>query len=245
MLEGVFLKELGSSNRGDRTGAVDLLGYPLFALDAKDQIKAFVFDSDRMTQYLAVKSLVYLDVPGANSLLKDMIHASALQDCELSKAIDALYISNDKGLDQLAMALLEMEPGGMTFQSLLPVLKKRADFHEVIARVFKSNMFYVPDKEGLPVEQQWKAVAEHAVLEAILSDPKSFVTDEEIKKRILTYASTTHNGLYTLALLTLEKSGQELDYFTEMLNKDGQLPAEKKHVLELIISRIQKGERLK
>jgi hypothetical protein len=47
-----------------------------------------------------------------------------------------------------------------------------------------------------------------------------------------------------MALLILEKSGQDLTYFTEM-QKDSQLPAEKKHVLEKIVSRIQKGERLK
>ena len=244
MLERVFLKQLGSSDPGQQRGAIALLGYPLFALGAADQIKGFVLHSDRMTQYLALKSLVCLDVPGASSLLKDMIRARALLDYELSQAIVALYVSNDKGLDSLAMVLLQIGPGGMTFKSLLPILKKRADYREIVCQVFKSNMFYAPDEEGLPQEQLWKALAEHDLLREIFSAPESFVTDEAIKKKVLMYASTNHNGLYALALLTLEKSGQDLGFFTEM-RKDNQPSAEKKRVLDLIVARIQRGERLK
>jgi hypothetical protein len=69
------------------------------------------------------------------------------------------------------------------------------------------------------------------------------VSDEAIKKKLMTYASNCHQ-LYTMALLILEKSGEDLTYFTEM-QKDSQLPAEKRHVLEKIVSRIQKGGRLK
>ena len=35
------------------------------------------------------------------------------------------------------------------------------------------------------------------------------MTDEAIKKKVSMYAATNHDGLYTLALLTLEKSGQD------------------------------------
>jgi hypothetical protein len=213
-------------------------------LGTADQIKAFVFHADRMTQYLAVRSLVCLDVAGAAHLLRDMILSGALMDYEMSKAIDALFISNYSNLGQLAITVLQMNPGGATFKSLLPGLKKRADYREVISRVFKSNMFYVPDEEGLSTEQRWKAQAEDDLLYEILSDPKPFMADEGIKKKVLMYASATHNSLYRLALLILEKSGQELKYFTDM-QQSSQLPAEKKRTLEKIVSRIQKGERLK
>jgi hypothetical protein len=244
MLERVLLKQLDSSDASQQRSALRSLGYPLFVLDAADRIKAFVFHSDRMTQYLAVRSLVYLDVSGASSLLKDMIRSGALEDYELSQAIDALHVSNDKELDKLAMALLGGNPGGMTFKSLLPILKKRPDYREVVSRVFKSNMFYLPDQEGLPMEQQCKALAEHDLLEEIFSDPRSFMEDKAVKKKVVIYASTNHNNLFTLALLILEKSGQDIDFFTKMA-KDTQLSAQKKQVLDLIIGRIQRGERLK
>ncbi len=244
MLERVFLKQLDSSDASQRRSALRSLGYPLFVSNAADRIKAFVFHSDRMTQYLAVRSLVYLDVAGASGLLTDMIRSGVLMDYQLSEAVQTLYITNDKGLDNLAMALLETNPGGWTFKSLLPVLRKRPDYRDIVSRVFKSSMFDVPDQEGLPMEQQSKALAEYDLLEAIFSDPQSFMADEAIRKKVSMYASTKYNGLYTLALLTLEKSGQDIDFFAEMA-KDSQLPAEKKQVLSLIIARIQKGERLK
>jgi hypothetical protein len=243
-LEEFLRQQLASSNFRQQKGAVDLLGYPLFAVDAADQIKPFVFHPDRMTQYLAVKSLVYLNVAGANHLLDDMILSGALMDYEMSKAIEALYVSNDKNLDRLAMTLLQRKPGGATFKALLPVLKRRDDYRQIVADLFKSNMFSVPDKEDLSMEQRWKARAEHDLLDEIFSDPKSYMADEAIRKKVLIYACTSHTGLYTLALLILEKTGQELTYFTDM-QKDNQLPQEKKHVLEIIVSRIQNGGRLK
>lgn len=243
MLERTFLGQLSSPDEAQQRSALRSLGYPLFVVDAADRVKAFVFHSDRMTQYLAVRSLVYLDVAGANALLKDMIRSSALKDQQLSQAIDALYVSNDRGLDELAMTLVERDPGGMTFKSLLPILKKRADYRDIVRQVFKSGMFYVPDREGLPMEQQWKALAEHDLLEEIVSDPKFFMADDAIKKKVLIYASATHNNLYTLALVALEKSGQDIDFFTEMM-KDSQVPAAKKQVLSQIITRIRKGQRL-
>jgi hypothetical protein len=50
-------------------------------------------------------------------------------------------------------------------------------------------------------------------------------------------------SVYTGALLMLEKSGQELAYFVEM-QKDDQLAAQKRQVLEKIIERIQNGKRM-
>ena len=73
------------------------------------------------------------------------------------------------------------------------------------------------------------------------------MSDEAIKKKVTMYANSNNDNyknLSTLSLLILEKSGQNIDYFTNM-QKDTKLPAEKKRYLESIVSRIQKGERLK
>lgn len=242
-LEGFLMKQLRSSEPSQQKIAVDLLAYPLFAVSAVDEIKPFVFHSDRFTQFLAVKSLVYLDVGGANYLLGDMILSGVLMDYELSLAITALYISNSKNLDSIANALLQKNMGGATFKALLPVLRKRDEYRQIVADTFKSNMFHVPDRNDLPMEQKWKARAEHDLLKEIFSDVHAYMADGEIRKKVLMYASTHHNGLYALPLLILEKSGQDIGYFTEML-KENQLAPQKRHVLELIISRMQKGQRL-
>ena len=241
----ILTKQLASSDSARQESALRTLGYPLFALGAAVQIKAFVFHSDRAIQYLAVRSLVYLDAAGANQLLIDMIGSHGLIDGDLSEAIHALYISNDKDLDRLAIAVLDMNPDGGTFRQLLPVLRKRSDYRQIVGDVFKNNRFLVPDKKELTLEELASANAESALLQEIFAAPASFMRDEAIKNKVLKDAATRQQfDLYTMALLILEKSGQELSYFVDM-QKDNQLPAEKKHVLEKIVSRIQKGERLK
>jgi hypothetical protein len=145
----ILVKQLGSADPARRESALRSLGCPRFALEATDQLKTFIFQKDRMTQWRALEALVCLDVPGANHLLDNLVLTGLLNDYDTARAIHVLYISNDADVDAMAMALL-----------------------------------------------------------------------------------------------ILEKSGQDLTYFTEM-QKDSQLPAEKKHVLEKIVSRIQKGERLK
>lgn len=247
-LEQLFMRQLHSSDGAQQRSALRSLGYPLFAEEAVDEIKAFAFHSDRMTQFLAIKSLVYLDVAGANHLLRDMVLSGALMDYEMSTAVDALYISNDESLDALAMALLARNPGGATFKSLLPILKERTDYREIVKHVFKSNMFYIPDEASLPIEQGRKVLAERALLEEMFSDPKFFLADGEVKKKVLMYAGATcrdlpYETLCAMALFTLEKSGQELGYFTEMLKED-QLTPQKRQRLEKVISRIQNGQRL-
>jgi hypothetical protein len=244
-LEQILMKQLGSLERARREPALALLGYPLFALEAVDQLKTLVFDNDRMIQLFAVKALVCLDAPGANHLLDNVVISGILNDLDAASAINALYISNDQDLNSIAMALVKMNPGPATFLSLLPILKKSPDYRRIIGEAFKNGAFCVPDKDQLTLGELGNLNVENALLNEIFRAPASYMTDGAVKKSVLMYAETRcHFQLYTMALLILEKSGQELEYFTEM-QKDAQLPAEKKHVLEKIVARIQKGERLK
>lgn len=243
-LTRLFVKQLGSSDISQRRSAIRSVGYPLFVRGATDEVKAFVFDEDRVTQLLAVQSLVYLDVPGASNLLYGFVLSGLLDDYDTAKAIKALYISNDDELDRVALAFVKMNRGGRTFKALLPVLRERTDYREIVKDVFKSDMFYVPDKEKMDLNEGWKVSAERDLLEEIFRDPGPFVADDEIRKKVTMYATAAHNRLYVLALLILEKTGQDLEYFKEMLG-ESQLPAKKRHVLELIVARIQKGQRLK
>jgi hypothetical protein len=241
----ILTKQLTSSDNARQGPALRTLGYPLFALDAVDEIKAFVLRSDRPTQYLAVRSLVYLDVAGANHLLIDMIVSHALMDGDLCEAIHALYISNDKDMDRLAMAVLDMNPDGQTFKELLPVLRRRSDYRQIVGEAFKNNRFVVADKKEMTLEEVANMNAENALLQEIFAAPASFLKDEAIKNKILKYAAMRErSSIYTGSLLILEKSGHELAYFADM-QKDDQLPAQKMRVLEKIIARIQNGERLK
>lgn len=243
-LERVFMKMLGSSDTAQQRSALRSLGHPMFALESVDEVKTFVFHRDRMVQLMAVKALVYLDVEGADHLLYNVVLCGLLSDYDTASAIDALYISNNKELHRVAPVLVKMQAGARTFKSLLPVLKKRNDYHQIIAGVFKSNMFYVPDKEELTLAEQSKVGVERDLLDEIFANTALFIADETIKKKVMMYANGHNDRLNTMALLMMEKSGQELKYFTEML-QDTQLTATKKRTLELIVSRIQKGERLK
>ncbi len=241
----VLLKQLGSSDINQQGSALGSLGYPLFALEATDQIKAFVFHPGPVAQLLALQALVCLDVPGANRLLSNALLRGIPMDYDAATAVRALYVSNDKELDRIALDVHKANPGGMVFEALLPTLKKRQDYRQLVGELLKSNVFSVPDEERLPLEKLTNVNAEHELLDEIFSHPGFFLADEAIKKKVLMYASTYHQfSLYTIALLILEKSGQDVKYFTEM-QKDAQLPAEKKHVLEKIVARIEKGERLK
>jgi hypothetical protein len=241
----VLLKQLGSLDINRQGSALRSLGYPLFALEATDQIKTFVFHEGRVAQLLALQTLVCLDVPGANRLLSNTLLRGIPMDYDAATAVRALYISNDKDLDRIALDVHKANPGGMVFYALLPVLKKRADYRQLVGELFKSNVFSVPDEEKLPLETLGSVHAENELLDEISSNPAFFLADEAIKKKVLMYAGTYRQfSLYTGALLILEKSGQDIKYFGDM-QKDSQLPAEKKHVLEKIISRIQKGQRLK
>jgi hypothetical protein len=94
------------------------------------------------------------------------------------------------------------------------------------------------------LEEHAKVSATHNILEDIFENTTVFMADEDVKKKVIMYANTNYNRLNKLSLLILEKSGQELEYFTEML-KDSKLTENKKRTLGHIISRIQKGERLK
>ena len=102
----------------------------------------------------------------------------------------------------------------------------------------------MPDKEKLTIEEQAKVSAAHAILEDIFENISVYMEDEDVKQKVTMYANAKYNRLNKLSLLILEKSGQDLEYFTNMM-KDSNISEDKKHTLGNIISRIQKGERLK
>ena len=243
-LEQVFLKMLSSNDIIQQSSALTCLGFPLFDLSAANEMKKFVFNKNREMQLIAVESLVYIDITGADYLLCNATLSGILPDYQEAGAIDALYRTNNKDLPIIAPSLLTRDIGGGAFKSLLPVFKKRDDFNKIAAVVFKSGMFNVTDKKELTLEEYAKVSAEHAILEYIFENPATFMTDEDVKKKVTMYANAKYNRLNKLSLLILEKSGQDLDFFDKML-KEEKLTEDKKHTLEQIIARIQKGDRIK
>jgi hypothetical protein len=243
-LDQVFLKMLSSNNLVQQSSALTSLGFPLFDINAIEEIKKFVFHENREIQLMAIESLVYLDLKGADYLLCNVVLADILPDYQEASAIDALYRTNNKDLEKIAPSLLVMNIGGGTFKSLLPVLKKSKDFNKILADLFKSNKFSIPEKSAYALEEYAKLNAESSLLVEIDKNPVLFMSDEVIKKKVIMYANSNIANLSVESLVILEKSGQDLKFFTEML-KDTKITEQKKRALNYIISRIQKGERLK
>jgi hypothetical protein len=246
-LETILKKQLGSSEASLRESALVLLGFPLFNLEAADSLKTFLFNKNRNMQLQAIESLVYLDVPGTDNLLCNVLLSDVLPDYLAVNAIEALYLTNNKDLDTIAPILITKDIGGGAFKSLLPVLKKREDYLQIMATMFKQNKMYVPDKQEIALEERVKITAEHSILEEIFEHPESFLSDEDIKKKITMYANSNnpnYNILSIISLLILEKSEQNLEYFTKML-QDNKIPENKKRTLNYIILRIREGKRLK
>ena len=243
-LEKIFTQQLASSDGAYQRSALRTLGYPLFALSARDALKAFVFHEDRNTQLLAVEALVYLDVPGANHLLKNVIFCGVLDDKRTADALEALHVSGDSDLNRMALELIKSNPGPLTVRILLPILKGSPNYRDIVASLFVNDRYQAPEVAKLTLTQHANVNVEYSLLKEIYGDTAFFLGDKAIKKKVMMYAdSTVHQQLYIMALLVLEKSGQDIEYFVAMSGQD-QLPETKKKVLDLIVGRIREGKRI-
>ncbi len=248
-LETLLLRQLHTSNASlpNKKAAITALGYPLFSMDAIGPVKEFAFHQHKITQLEAILSLTYLEVPGAGTILNNMLLSGTLNDYFSSRAVKALYYSRERDLGNTAITLLGKKPGGSTFKGLVPILKERTGWPQLLLTLFKSDMYHVEKKENMSTGEKYLILAEKELLDEIGLDPQRYLTDPEVKAKILRYASNSTGKepdlLRIKSLLILEKTGQELEYFTKMMN-DENLPENTKMALEYIIARIKNGQRL-
>lgn len=242
-IERVLVRQLESSDLSMQGIAIQLLGYPLFSTDASDKIMKFVFNKDQGMQLLAVLSSVYLDIPGSNYLLYNMIQSEILNDFQTTLAIRSLKLSNDSNLVSIAMGLAVTNPGAMTFLEIFPIIRTNPNCDEVLINIFKSNIYYVSGNvTSRTLNDQVKKTAEGTIMEYIFNNPRMFQGDADVRKKILSYAES-NDELFVYPLLIMEKSGSEINYFVEMM-EDKKTSAYKKQILQKIINRIDQGSRL-
>jgi len=248
-LETLLLERLSSSSAPPyiKNDAIITLGYPLFSVDAVEILKEFTFSQNRITQLLAVIALTHLEVPGAGSILNNMLLSGTLNDYWATKAVQALYRSEDRDINNVAVALLGKKIGGSTFRALVPILKERADWPTILLNIFKSDVYHLEHKENMSTDEKYMILAEKEMLDEINLDPNGFMEDPIVKAKVIKYATNStgkeSDVLRIKSLIILEKTGQELEFFTKMMKKND-LPKNTRMALQYIVNRIKNGQRL-
>lgn len=227
-----------------RECAIRTLGQVLYSASSEDYLKGVVFGPDRQARFFALTSLAALGTPGANDLLTVMLLSGTLTDPMAGDAIDVLLLSDKSTLVDIGQAVISANKGPLAVKALLPALRLRKDFREIVATLFRSDIGRVPDEERLTLIDHAKLNLEYDLLEEISQNVATYSNDKTVRQKVAEYAkSMAHSEIYTLALLALERSGEDMAYFERML-EDKTLPKEKVNVLNLIINRIRRGQRL-
>jgi hypothetical protein len=173
-----------------------------------------------------------------------MLLSGTLTDPMAADAIEVLLLSDKSTLADNGLAIISANKGPFAVHALLPALRLRKDFKEIVAALFRSNIGRVPDEERLTLIDLAKLNLEFDLLEEISQNFAAYSGDNTVRQKVRDYAkSTAHSQIYTLALLALERSGEDVTYFEQML-EDKTLPKDKANVLNLIINRIRRGQRL-
>ncbi|GEM_PF-4087046 len=243
-VEDILLAQIKSTDPALRDCAIRTLGKVLCSASSEDCLKSVVFGPDRLARFFALTSLVALGTPGANDLLTVMLLSGTLTDPMAADAIEVLLLSDKSTLADNGLAIISANKGPFAVHALLPALRLRKDFKEIVAALFRSNIGRVPDEERLTLIDLAKLNLEFDLLEEISQNFAAYSGDNTVRQKVRDYAkSTAHSQIYTLALLALERSGEDVTYFEQML-EDKTLPKDKANVLNLIINRIRRGQRL-
>lgn len=244
IVETVLLSQMKSKNPNVQYIAIRTVGQVLFSESSRDPLKSIVAGRDPVAQFCALASLVALGTPGANDQLTKMLLSGSLTDPMAAEAIQVLLLSNRAALAESGQAILSANKGPSAVKNLLPALRQRKDFTQIVTALFRSDIGRVPDDEQLTFTQHVKLALEYDLLEEIEEDPAVYFQDGIVKQKVEECAkSRAHFRIYAAALTTLERSGEDVSYFEQML-KDKTLPERKADVLKRIINRIRHGQRL-
>lgn len=242
MIEEMLSSQLNSADADLRNCAIWALGQSLFSASSVASLKDIVFGPDREAQFFALTSLVALGTPGANDLLTLMLLSETLTDPMATDAIQVLLLSDTSLLTEHGLAIMVANKGPLAVKALLPALKLRKDYQAIVTALFRSDIGRVPDEEQLTLMDHAKLTLEFALLTEMQQNFAVYSHDSVVKRKVLDYAkSRVHYQIYTVALITLERSGEGAAYFEQML-EDKTLPEKKVGVLNRILNRIRLGQ---
>lgn len=244
-IENVLISQTSSTNKVLRISAIRILGQVMCSSSSEKVLKETVYNADKDIQVSALLSLVALETPGSTEILMSMLLSGDMSDPMAADAIKVLMEKQNRKLANRGLLIISRNNGVFAIKALLPALKERNDFSEIVRELFVSNIGRVPNDLKLTLTQHVKKGLEFDLIDEIYENYKSYNNDKDVLLKLEEYAnSTAHSELYTLALLLFERSGKNIEYFSKMYD-DKETPEEKRQILALIIDRIKRGERLK
>lgn len=237
----VLIKQLDEAPCNEQHEAISGLGL-IGCLRAEDRIKTRVFSKDYSGQINGLMALVELGVPGSDGLLISALLAGAVPDYKVKAAIDPLIRSGNRFVVGVAPDVLKRYPTALTATALLPAYRKRGDYKDQIIEMFIGNISDISNvSTPFSLAELATMSLKSELLNLIELEYDAFSGNEQVVKEILKCANDNElMGIYTRALLMLEKSGRDVEFFKKMYSSTS-LSEQKRSVLEKIINRNQES----
>lgn len=246
ILEGHFLKLLKNGSLSKKQLAADVLGRGLFSTNSIGLLKEYVFQDQPVMQFEAIVDLTYLDVKGANNILKKYILSGLLSSASELTALSALKAVGDKDLKPMAFFIASNEKtDAYDVRRCLELLREQDGYLEYVEGLFLSNRFPFSSSLKLSDNEDDNNGLTRYLVEELYKNGKNIKDKTNVFAKARRLVQTPHRGLYIYAAFLLFKFGDDEDrkFIASVANQSDSNPDKIKFLNALLKGGIPLEER--